>query len=416
MKKFLAFLKQKGISEADFQAKEPQDMSALYTEFIEGVAFENDATKNELQTLKTEFATLTDNAKSLTTKAMFEDLTERVNQLTENQISGKNAKTLVDEIKSYKEKIKDIAKGKDAEVILKASTLRSSIANNTEGYELGGIGQLAHRKLTLWDLFNKIPVSDSNNQGVVKYWDWDADTTVRNATAISEGGTFTESTAKFAQYTLALQKIGDTLPVSEEFEEDEPQFAGELEMFLDTNVNIKIDTDLVSADGNAPNIKGINASVNAYTPVASGITDASIYDLIVKVAESITTSGGAKYAPNFALMNIADINKMKLKKDSNNNYVMPPFVDRDGKNVSGVVIFESNAVTANTMIVGDSRYAKIYYKPGVLLSKGYSGTQFVDDMMTLKVRKRLGFLIRTADKGGFAKVTSISAALVTLAS
>jgi hypothetical protein len=49
------------------------------------------------------------------------------------------------------------------------------------------------------------------------------------------------------------------------------------------------------------------------------------------------------------------------------------------------------------------------------LSRGYTGSQFVEDMMTLKARKRLALLVRTADKGGFAKVTSISAALTTLA-
>ena len=108
-------------------------------------------------------------------------------------------------------------------------------------------------------------------------------------------------------------------------------------------------------------------------------------------------------------------NKMKLKKDANNNYVMPPFVSRDGGSVSGITIIEANIIPANTMVVGDNRFARIYEKGGVEMSKGYSGTQFVEDEMTLKARKRLAFLIRSADKGGFKKVTSISAALVTLA-
>jgi hypothetical protein len=412
MKKFLTFLTSKGISDADFKAKSPEEMSALYTEFIETVAVESNENKTALETLKSEIQKL---PKEAITKEVFDDLKEKVNQLLEGGKKTREVKSLIDEVKEFKTKIKEIAKGKDAEVVLKADTLRSSISNNTQGFELGDIGQLAHRKLTLWDLFNKIPVSESNNQGVIKYWDWDADTTVRAAAAVAEGGTFAESTAKFVQQTLSLQKIGDTLPLSDEFDEDDEMFAKELELFLDTNVNIKIDTDLANGNGTAPNIKGIVASVDAYTPVASGITDANIYDLLVKVSESITTTGGAKYAPNFALMNISDINKMKLKKDDNNNYVIPPFVSRDGKDVGGIVVIESNAITANTLVLGDSRFAKIYYKPGVSLSKFAPGNQFLDDMMTLKVRKRLAFLIRNADKGGFAKVTSISSALTTLA-
>jgi hypothetical protein len=41
--------------------------------------------------------------------------------------------------------------------------------------------------------------------------------------------------------------------------------------------------------------------------------------------------------------------------------------------------------------------------------------QFTSDFRTIKARKRLAFLIREADKTGFRRVTSISAALTTLA-
>jgi HK97 family phage major capsid protein len=133
------------------------------------------------------------------------------------------------------------------------------------------------------------------------------------------------------------------------------------------------------------------------------------------VSEDITTNRGSKYVPNFALMNIADINQMKLKKDGNNNYVMPPFVSRDGENVSGMVIVEDNNVVANTMIVGDTRYGKMYQRAGLTVARGEINSQFVEDMMTLKVRKRLAFLVKTVDQTGFRKVTSISAALTTLA-
>jgi hypothetical protein len=47
---------------------------------------------------------------------------------------------------------------------------------------------------------------------------------------------------------------------------------------------------------------------------------------------------------------------------------------------------------------------------------GYDGSDWSNDMMTLKARKRLNLLVRTADQTGFKKVTSISASLVTLAS
>lgn len=331
--------------------------------------------------------------------------------------SKETKKTLAEALKANKENISKLAKGQsNEEVVVKADTVRASIASNTQSYNLPDIGQLAHRQLALYDIFAKFPVTESNNNGVIRYWDWDSATTVRAAAAIAESGTFPESEAKWALGTIPLEKIGDTLPVSEEFFEDEQMFAAELEQFLATNVELAIDTQLATGNGTTPNLKGIVTTVNAYTPVASGITDANIYDLLVKVSESITTTGGAKYRPDVALMNISDINKMKLKKDANNNYIIPPFVSRDGKQVDTMIVMEANSITANTMVVGDRRFARIYEKGGITLSKGLSGTQFVEDMMTLKARKRLAFLIRNADLGGFAKVTSISAALTTLAS
>ena len=153
----------------------------------------------------------------------------------------------------------------------------------------------------------------------------------------------------------------------------------------------------------------------AYTPVASGITDASIYDLFVKLRESIETGARSKYLTDFAVMNIADINKYKLKKDANNNYIMPPFVDANGTRIDGVTVIEDNAVTANTMFIGDRQFARIYETAGVGFEMGYINTDFTDGRKRMRLYNRLLFLIREADRSGFLKVTDIDAALTTLA-
>lgn len=330
---------------------------------------------------------------------------------------GTNAKSLAEELKEKKNDIKSISNGsKSGEVEIKANVFTTSVSGNQQAVELTDIGQLATRRLTWYDAFPKIPVSSSNNNGVIRYWDWDEATIARAAAMRAEGAAFPESTAAWVTRTAELKKIGDTLPVSEEFYEDEAMFAAELNQFLVTNVDLAIDDQLANGDGTGLNLTGGFASVDAYVPVASGIADASIYDLIPKVCESITVTGGSKYSPNVVMMHKADINKFKLKKDANNNYVMPPFVSRDGNVIDGVQVLESNVVAANTLFLGDSRFARIYEKGGLTLTIGTVNAQFTSDMETLKVRKRLLFLIRGADKGGFKKVTSISAALTTLAS
>jgi len=325
--------------------------------------------------------------------------------------------SLKDEFTANKETLKKIAnKVSSDEVVIKALTLRSAIANNETAYDLPEIGQLATRKLSLYDIFPKLNLGAGQHNGTVRYYDWDEDTIARAAAAVAEGAPFLESTAKFKKGSVVLQKIGDTLPVTEEFFEDETLFAAELGMFLETNVALEIDRQLADGDGTGNTIVGLKASTPAYTlPVSGSIVDPTIYDLLVKVSEQITSVGGSKYQPDFAVMNIVDINRMKLAKDANQNYIIPPFVSRDGSQVASIVVIESNIITANTLVVGDRRFARIYELGGIVLSKGMVNAQFTEDEMTLKARKRLAFLIRNADKGGFRKVADIDAALAALA-
>lgn len=330
---------------------------------------------------------------------------------------GKKEKTAAQEIKEQEIEIKAVlGRTSSKEIEIKAVTNRASVSGNTQAFDISDIGQLATRKLSMFDVFPKFPISSTNNNGTVRYWDWDEATSVRSADMIAEGSTFPESTAKWEEFNIKLKKVGDTIPVTEEFFEDEAMFAAEVSHFLTTNVDLKIDDQLANGDGTGQNLTGLVASVNAYTPVASGITDPSIYDLVPKVKEAITTTGGAKYNPNVMFMNIADINSYKLKKDDNNNYIMPPFVSRDGQVIDAVLVIEANVITPNTMVLGDNRFARIYEKAGVILSQGTINAQFTSDMTTLKVRRRLLFLIRNVDKTGWLKVTDIAAALVTLGS
>jgi len=352
------------------------------------------------------------------TKTEIEELRQSLKQIQENTES-KTAPvlSLAKQLAAEKETLKSIASGNsNKEVVVKALADRAIIDGNEQAFDLPDIGQLATRKLTMYDVFPKLNIGAGNDNGTIRYYDWDEATIVRAAAAVAEGELFPESTAAFKMYSIPVQKIGDSLPVTEEFFEDEQMFAAELGLFLETNVKLAIDTQLADGDGTGNTIKGLKASVPTFTPVASSIFDASIYDLIVKVSETITATGGSKYTPNVVFMNIVDINKMKLKKDTLGNYVLPPFVTVGGVVVDGITVLESNNITANTLVLGDRRYGRIYEKGGIVLSKGLVGTQFTEDEMTLKARKRMAFLIRNADKGGWRKVTSISAALVTLAS
>lgn len=339
------------------------------------------------------------------------EMKETIAQLKEAQTGGASAAkiTIPKAVATQKDDLKKVLKGQADEVELKADTARASITTNPNQLLLPGIGQLIRIARSYYNLVRKVNIPMGNHNGTIKYLDWDEDTTVKAAAAVAEGGTFPESTATFKGYSIEIKKLGDTLPVNEEFFEDEVSAGAELEGFIQNNVESKIDTDLINADGTGNNIKGLVASVDAYTPVASGIVGANLYDLIVKVKNAITKPAGNKYRPDFAIMSLTTIEKLVLAKDANENYMFPP------QHPIYNFIVEDNSVPDNQMVVGDSRYPVIFEMGGVTISRGMVGTQFVKDQLTLKARKRMLHLIKNSDKSGFRKVLDVEAAIATIA-
>jgi len=341
------------------------------------------------------------------------EMKESIKELKDNADSKPDGKNpLVKEIKEKREEIKGILNGLKNEVQLKANVTRASIVDNTESVRLGTIGQLGVKRRALYDYFSKFPVGMGNHNGTISYIDWDEDSITRAAAAVAEGGTFPESTAAYKEYSAKLKKIGDTLPVTEEFGEDEVLAAAELNNFLDVNVKTVIDSQIATGDGTSNTLDGLFNQSPAYTAVASSIQDANIKDLVRKMRTAIVKPRGSKYAPNFVAANSDVIDSYILKKDANNNYIF----DLNTGQIAGLDIVEDNNLADDTLVVGEGRFGRIYEMGGITLSEGLVGSQYTADLKTIKARARLLFLIRVVDRTGFLKSTGIAADLVTLAS
>jgi hypothetical protein len=169
-------------------------------------------TKADYEALKAELDALK-NAPSTELETLKSKLEELALEVSEKADKGEEStgKSFIEEVKEVKETLKAIASGQRGEIELKALTNRASISGNTNAYVLPDIGQLGVKRRSLYDVLPKVRISDrSNDNGIIKYHDWDEDTTVRAAAMVAEGGTFPESTAKFIERTLSIRKIGDT--------------------------------------------------------------------------------------------------------------------------------------------------------------------------------------------------------------
>lgn len=375
------------------------------------------ANQTDVDAIKASIELLKDTTELEAVKTLAQTLETEIAALKEVAKPAETSKGLAGFLTESMEVIKNLAKktGATIELVIKADTLRASIEDNAQATDLTTIGQLATRKLSLYNLFPKIPVSIGNHNGVIRYYDWDEATTDRAAAMVAEGQPFPQSEAKWKMYSLDLKKIGDTLPVSAEFYEDAAMFAAELNLFITTNVELIADDQIANGDGQGQNLTGLLESVPAFdSNVVSQVVNATFYDLLAVATEQISIPGGAKYQPNFVVMRKSMINRLRLTKDANDNYIIPPFVSRDGVSVDGMTIIESNVIPDNQLVLGDSAFARIYEIGGIQLSRGTIGDQFAEDMETLKVRKRLAFLIRTVDQTGFIKIEDVTAAIAAI--
>ena len=222
--------------------------------------------------------------------------------------------TLKGLLEQNKDAVEESFKGREHSfMVSKALATSSAVTGNTDSFRDDNISPLATKKLAIYDLFRKVRIGKNNN-GTISYRDWDTATTVRGAATVAEGAAFPESTVKYEQFSINIKKIGDSIPYTAEFKFDLARFADELNGFLNMNVKLVEDSQLRDGTGAGTQIFGLNVLAPAFTAVASGITDASRYDLIVKVAESVTKGFGNKFRVDYAIMNLTEINKMKLKE------------------------------------------------------------------------------------------------------
>ena len=363
MKSFVEFLKEKGFdSVADFELKQEAEKAGItmeYNNYLRSAmteSLEQKATKQDIEeaqkSTSSEIEDLGNSIVEIKNAQKEQGLTLTKYIESKEKLKEEISKSLNDTIKDNADEIIKVAKGQKENhfihvkaldknqhgaSILKATTTNASVTNNDVAFMLADIGQLATRRTSALDVlpFRSVP---RDRNGEIGYIDWDEATKVRAAAMRAENTTFPESEAAWQFYRKTLRKVADTIPYTDEFEYDNTTLTNELEAFLIRNVELLSDTQVVVGDGVAPNLEGMEASLTAYTPVASGITDASIYDLIVKLRESIEAQVGQKYRVNVAFMNIADINRYKLKKDADNNYIMPPFVGADGSVIDGVIV------------------------------------------------------------------------------
>lgn len=251
----------------------------------------------------------------------------------------------------------DVLSGNAKSMGIEVKNTVTNTVGNTFSDRQGFVGG-AFRMFTLEDLLNHVPTT-SNAIDYVR------ENVFTNAAAeATEGNALAESSVTTTLVTEPVATVGHIIKISRQLANDNSALAAYIDTRLRYGVDLRVENQIINGTGVAPNISGFTKSGNftAHGYTAAGLTGAGLlnnrFDLIGKMLGDCQV---ADYPADAIVLNPADWWTMRLAKDSQNRYllgdpgsVVPPAL-------FGVPVVASNAVTADSVLVGAFRMSATFY-------------------------------------------------------
>ena len=150
-------------------------------------------------------------------------------------------------------------------------------------------------------------------------------------------------------------------------------------------IRARLDSQLLSGNGTAPNLEGLN-SVTGINTTAKG--SAPTPDALSNSVRKIRAVGFAE--PTAIFIHPNDWEDIRLLRDTNGNYIWGPPSSSAPVTIFGVLVTETTAATENTASLGDlAGYAGLFVRRGVDIETGLTGTQFSEGEVTIRATMRV---------------------------
>jgi hypothetical protein len=293
-----------------------------------------------------------------------------------------------------------LLKHKDREVSLDVdlkTLFQRSAGWDPEAFRDPGYVPYPTRQLMVADFWPKIPT----NQDTIKYM---LETTYTSAAAeAAEGDAAAESALALTETSMPVEKLATFIPVTEEQLEDVEGAEAYLNNRLTYMVMARLDLQLLNGDGSTPNLKGtLNIGGSLQTQAkGSDPTPDAIHKAFTLVRHTGFSEPSVLYSePN-------DWQDVALLRTADGIYIFGGPNNPDPKQIWGIPVCVTTAVTTGTMITGDYRtYADIRIKRGIKIemSSGYDD-YFVKGKFAVKATMRCAAVhYRTS---AFCKITGV---------
>ena len=228
----------------------------------------------------------------------------------------------------------------------------------------------------------------TTTQAAVVYME---ETTFTNAAAeAAEGGTYAEAALAYTEQSSLVRKIAVFLPVTDEQLEDEPQARSTIDNRLPFMVRQRLDLQIISGNGTAPNLRGVLNVVGIQTQAkGTDPTPDAVYKGIVKVE---TVGQALASAVVFNPTNWQDV---RLLRTADGIYIWGNPSDAGPERIWGLQVLRAQAETLGTALVGDfQNFVELAVRRGVDVQVSNShSTFFVEGKQALRADMRAALVV-----------------------
>ena len=347
-----------------------------------------------------------------------QDQIDKLNQKHEElKLTRQKAESFVDQIisKAVELKAAYTEKGKGvAELTLKSGPLDMGNTTTTgagipQGDREPGISYAPKRRPVMLDVI----LSGSTNSNVVE---WVEKTDEAGEPAFKkEFETFPKRSWKSVLRSLTVKKIAVLAEYSKEILEDVDFFQAELRRDLVEQIQLALDANILhgtGGDANDADLKGIKDIAQSWNNNGFTVAEPSIYDVIAVAVNQIEEE---HHFPTVIMMRPKTAMAMKLTKDKEGRYVMPPFATANGTSVEGLPVVTNTLLGANEILVMDGTKAQFLWKRNWSLELSDShDDNFAKDVLAVRLSGRGVLKVKNTDAKAFVFVSNYNTAITAL--
>lgn len=277
------------------------------------------------------------------------------------------------------------------------TVMLSSVENGTVG--------IARRRPFLR---NVLSVGPTKNKFVV----WFEKTNVEGGAGMTAEGTpKSQVSFQWVEKTIEVKKVTAYIKVTSEALEDIDEAEADIRQELIEQIELKLDEQLLTGDGNTNNIKGLATWA---TPFSAGALAGSIATPnesdVIRTAAAVMINNN--FEPTHVLISPLDSGKIQMEKDNEGRYLIVPFNSLDGSRMSGVQVIENPGVAQGTAYIFDRSKVKVRIRKDLSLKVGYDDDDFTNNRVTFLAELRAAEFVATNHANAVVSIdfdTAISA-------